>query len=56
VRLTGLAARLAADAGITTLAVSVTHEPTMAAACVVAMGRDDGMARQRMPRLEQKGS
>ena len=34
-RLTGLAASLAAEAGITTLAVSVTHEPMMAAACVV---------------------
>ncbi len=38
-RLSGLAARLAADAGIDTLAVSVTHEPMMAAACVVAMSR-----------------
>ncbi len=36
-RLTGLAARLAGEAGITTLAVSLTHEPAIAAACVVAM-------------------
>jgi hypothetical protein len=34
-RLTDLAASLAAQAGLTTLAVSVTHEPMMAAACVV---------------------
>jgi holo-[acyl-carrier protein] synthase len=55
-RLSGLAARLAAEAGITNLAVSVTHEPMMAAACVVAMGRGDTTAWHRMSRPEQKGS
>jgi holo-[acyl-carrier protein] synthase len=40
-RLSGLAALLAAEAGIETLAVSVTHEPMMAAACVVAMTRGE---------------
>jgi holo-[acyl-carrier protein] synthase len=54
-RLSGLAARLAAEAGLTTLAVSVTHEPMMAAACVVAMSRGDATVRHRKSPPEQKG-
>jgi len=54
-RLSGLAALLAAEAGITTLAVSVTHEPMMAAACVVAMGRGDAVAWYRKSSPEKKG-
>ncbi len=54
-RLSGLAARLAAEAGITTLAVSVTHEPMMAAACVVAMSRGDATVWHRKSPPGQKG-
>jgi len=54
-RLTGLAASLAAEAGITTLAVSVTHEPMMAAACVVGTRRDDEPAWRRTPPPDWRG-
>jgi holo-[acyl-carrier protein] synthase len=47
-RLSGTAALLAAEAGITALAVSVTHEPVMAAACVVALSEGDATAWHRM--------
>jgi holo-[acyl-carrier protein] synthase len=63
-RLSGLAASLAAQAGITTLAVSVTHEPMMAAACVVGtadrrpagteQGRRTGMTPDAAPRMRGK--
>ncbi len=48
-RLSGLAASLAADSGITTLAVSVTHEPMMAAACVIGSRWGDSPAQRRTP-------
>jgi holo-[acyl-carrier protein] synthase len=51
-RLSGLAALLATDAGITALAVSVTHEPMMAAACVVAMSEGGATAWHRMSPLK----
>jgi holo-[acyl-carrier protein] synthase len=54
-RLSGLAASLAAEAGITTLAVSVTHESMMAAACVVATRRGDAPARRRTPPPDRRG-
>jgi holo-[acyl-carrier protein] synthase len=54
-RLTGLAAGLAELAGITTLAVSVTHEPMVAAACVVGMRRGDAPARRRPPPPDRRG-
>ncbi len=54
-RLTGLAADLAAEAGITTLAVSVTHEPMMAAACVVGTRRGDAPAWCRTPPPDRRG-
>jgi holo-[acyl-carrier protein] synthase len=54
-RLSGLAARLAAEAGVTTLAVSITHEPMMAAACVVAMSRGDATVWHRKSPPGQKG-
>lgn len=41
-RLSGLAASLATQAGIATLAVSLTHEPMMAAACVVGAADRSG--------------
>ena len=47
-RLTGLAADLAAEAGISELSVSITHEPMLAAACVVGMSSGDVPARGRM--------
>ncbi len=63
-RLSGLAASLAAQAGITTLAVSVTHEPMMAAACVVGaadsrpagteQGRRTGVTPDATPRTRGK--
>jgi len=55
-RLTGLAASLAAEAGITTLAVSVTHEPMMAAACVVGTIRGDDPAWCRTPPPDWRGN
>ena len=55
-RLSGRAALLAAEAGITTLAVSVTHEPMMAAACVVAMSRGDAAVWHRKSSSEPKGA
>ncbi len=55
-RLSGLAALLAAEAGITTLAVSVTHEPMMAAACVVAMTRGEATTWHRKSPTERKGT
>ena len=54
-RLSGLAAALAAVAGVTTLAVSVTHEPMMAAACVLGTRRDDDPAGSRMPCPDRRG-
>jgi len=54
-RLSGLAAVLAAEAGISTLAVSVTHEPMMAAACVVAMSEGGATAWHRKSSPEQEG-
>ena len=54
-RLTGLAATLAAEAGITALAVSVTHEPMMAAACVVGMRTGDAPAWSRTPPPDRRG-
>ena len=54
-RLTGLAADLAAEAGITTLAVSVTHEPKMAAACVVGTRRGGVPAWRRTPPPDRRG-
>ena len=54
-RLTGLAADLAAEAGITTLAVSVTHEPKMAAACVVGTRRGGAPAWRRTPPPDRRG-
>ena len=56
VRLSGLAALLAAEAGITTLAVSVTHEPMMAAACVVAMSTGEATPWHTKSPPEQKGT
>ena len=55
-RLSGLAAHLAAEAGIATLAVSVTHEPMMAAACVVAMSTGDATPWHQQSPSEQKGT
>jgi len=54
-RLTGLAADLAAEAGITTLAVSVTHEPMLAAACVVGMRTGAAPAWRRTPPPDRRG-
>jgi holo-[acyl-carrier protein] synthase len=54
-RLTGLAADLAAEAGITTLAVSVTHEPMMAAACVVGTRRGGAPAWRRTSPPDRRG-
>jgi len=54
-RLSGLAARLADEAGLTALAVSVTHEPMMAAACVVAMSKGGAAVWHQTPSPERKG-
>ena len=54
-RLSGLAARLADEAGLTALAVSVTHEPMMAAACVVAMSKGGATVWHQTPSPERKG-
>jgi holo-[acyl-carrier protein] synthase len=54
-RLSGLAAILAAEADITISAVSVTHEPMLAAACVVGTRRGDGPAWCRTPPPDQRG-
>lgn len=54
-RLNGLAASLAAESGITALAVSVTHEPMMAAACVVGSRRGDGPVSNRTPPPDWRG-
>jgi holo-[acyl-carrier protein] synthase len=51
-RLTGLAASLAAQAGMATLAVSVTHEPMMAAACVVGAADRSGGGNQQGRRAD----
>ena len=54
-RLTGLAADLAAEAGISELSLSITHEPMVAAACVVGVSRSDLPARSRTSSPERKG-
>jgi holo-[acyl-carrier protein] synthase len=56
-RLTGLAARLAADAGIDRWAVSLTHEATMAAAVVVGQieSLDRRDRRDRSDRGQDRG-
>jgi holo-[acyl-carrier protein] synthase len=54
-RLSGTAAALAAEAGITSLAVSVTHEPMMAAACVVGMSWGDTPAWRRTSSPDRRG-
>lgn len=54
-RLSGTAESLATEAGITSLAVSVTHEPMVAAACVVGMRRGDAPAWRRMPPPDRRG-
>lgn len=54
-RLSGLAAALAAEAGITALAVSLTHEPMMAAACVVGMRTGGAPAWSRTPSPDRRG-
>ncbi len=57
-RLSGTAATLATEAGITSLAVSVTHEPTVAAACVVGMigtSRGDAPAWRRTSPPDRRG-
>lgn len=54
-RLTGLAADLAAEAGISELSLSITHEPMVAAACVVGVSRGDLPARGRTSSPERKG-
>jgi holo-[acyl-carrier protein] synthase len=54
-RLTGLAADLAAEAGISELSLSITHEPMVAAACVVGVSRGDLPARGRTSPPERKG-
>jgi holo-[acyl-carrier protein] synthase len=54
-RLTGLAADLAAEAGISELSVSISHEPTVAAACVVGVSSGDVPARCRPSPPERKG-
>ncbi len=54
-RLSGTAAALATGAGLTSLAVSVTHEPMVAAACVVAMRRGGAPAWRRTPPPDRRG-
>jgi holo-[acyl-carrier protein] synthase len=54
-RLTGLAADLAAEAGISELSLSITHEPLVAAACVVGVSSGDVPARGRTSPPERKG-
>jgi len=54
-RLTGLAADLAAEAGISELSVSITHEPVLAAACVVGVSRGDVPAGRRGQPEDRRG-
>jgi holo-[acyl-carrier protein] synthase len=54
-RLSGLAAALAADAGIQQFAVSLTHESLMAAAVVVGMGRNVVQTGVRSSATDRKG-
>jgi holo-[acyl-carrier protein] synthase len=54
-RLTGLAAALAAAAGIQQFAVSLTHESLMAAACVVGMGTTVVQTGVRSSATDRKG-
>jgi holo-[acyl-carrier protein] synthase len=54
-RLSGLAAALAAEAGIRQLAVSLTHESLMAAACVVGMGMTMDQTSVRGSAVDGKG-
>jgi holo-[acyl-carrier protein] synthase len=54
-RLSGLAAALAADAGIRQFAVSLTHESLMAAACVVGMGSTVDQTGVRSSATDRKG-
>lgn len=54
-RLTGLAADLAAEAGISELSVSITHEPMVAAACVVGVSSGDVPAGRRTSPPDRRG-
>ncbi len=54
-RLSGLAAALADDAGIRRFAVSLTHESLMAAACVVGMGTTVERTAVRSSATDRKG-
>jgi len=54
-RLTGLAADLAAAAGISQLSVSITHEPLVAAACVVGVSSGDVPAPRRTSPPDRRG-
>jgi holo-[acyl-carrier protein] synthase len=54
-RLTGLAADLAAEAGISELSLSITHEPMVAAACVVGVSSGGVPARGRTSPPDRKG-
>jgi len=54
-RLTGLAADLAAEAGISELSVSITHEPMLAAACVVGVSSGHVPAGRRTSPPDRRG-
>ena len=54
-RLTGLAADLADEAGMPELSLSITHEPMVAAACVVGVSSGDAPAGRRTSPPDRRG-